>query len=62
MCLLSPLSGDDGSSPPSSLTRQSKTVAIDTSHNEQFTHRLIPAQSTEFDNVINQVRLHVHVG
>lgn len=48
--------GDDASSPPSSLTRYSaKTVAIDTSQNEQFTHRLIPAQSTDFDNVINQV-------
>lgn len=33
-----------------------KTVAIDTTQNEHFSQRLIPAQSPEFDNVINQVR------
>ena len=32
-----------------------KTVAIDTTQNEHFSQRLIPAQSPEFDNVINQV-------
>ena len=51
--MYSDLLGEDGSSPP--LSRPHKSVAINTSHNEQFTHRLIPAQSTEFDNVINQV-------
>ena len=32
-----------------------KSVAIDTSQNEHFTHRQLPLQSQEFDNVMNQV-------
>jgi len=32
-----------------------KSVAIDTSQNEHFSHRLIPARSPEFDNLMNQV-------
>ena len=43
----------------SHTSKRNKTVAIDTSHNEQFTRRLLPAQSPEFDNVINQVPLSV---
>ena len=35
--------------------KKQKTVAIDVTQNEQFTHRLLPSQSPEFDNVINQV-------
>lgn len=42
----------DDSGPPNAAK---KTVAIDTSQNEHFTHRLLPVQSPEFDNVINQV-------
>ncbi len=46
---------------PSRTPRLSKkkphSVAIDTSQNECFTHRLLPVQSSEFDNVINQVIL-----
>lgn len=34
---------------------QRKTVAIDMSQNECFTHRLLPAVSSEFDNVMDQV-------
>lgn len=34
-----------------------KTVAIDTSQNEHFSHRLMPVRSPEFDNVIDQVHL-----
>lgn len=45
-----PLSDDSGP-PPSSK----KSVAINTSQNEHFSHRLLPVQSPEFDNVINQV-------
>ena len=30
-------------------------VAIDTSQNKLFTHRLLPVHSPEFDNVIDQV-------
>ena len=41
---------DDSGPPP-----LKKSVAIDTSQNEHFTHRLLPVQSPEFDNVINQV-------
>ena len=53
---------DDDSS--SSATAKTKIVAIDTSQNEHFTHRLLPVQSPEFDNVIDQVCMHVsaHVG
>ncbi len=32
-----------------------KMVAIDTTQNKHFTHRLLPVQSPEFDNVIDQV-------
>ena len=35
--------------------KKQKSVAIDVTQNEQFTHRLLPSQSPEFDNVINQV-------
>ena len=38
------------------IGKKGKSVAIDVSQNEQFTHRLLPSQSPEFDNVINQVR------
>lgn len=48
-------SGDDHLH--SHTSKRNKTVAIDTSHNEQFTRRLLPAQSPEFDNVINQARV-----
>ncbi len=34
-----------------------KTVAIDISQNEHFSHRLMPVRSPEFDNVIDQVQL-----
>ena len=37
------------------INKKGKSVAIDISQNEQFTHRLLPSQSPEFDNVINQV-------
>ena len=37
------------------ISKKGKSVAIDISQNEQFTHRLLPSQSPEFDNVINQV-------
>ncbi|XP_019852919.1 PREDICTED: patatin-like phospholipase domain-containing protein 7 isoform X2 [Amphimedon queenslandica] len=40
-----------------STGKKPKAVAIDTSQNASFTHRLIPAQSPEFDNVINQARV-----
>ena len=33
-----------------------KSVAIDMSHNECFTHRLLPSVSPDFDNVMDQVR------
>lgn len=38
----------------SPLTKH-KIVAIDTSRNKHFTQRLLPVQSPEFDNVIDQV-------
>ena len=38
-----------------SPTSHRKTVAIDMSQNECFTHRLLPAVSPEFDNVMDQV-------
>lgn len=38
----------------SPLTKH-KMVAIDTSRNTHFTRRLLPVQSPEFDNVIDQV-------
>ena len=37
--------------------KSKKTVAIDTSQNKHFSHRLIPVRSPEFDNVIDQVGL-----
>ena len=49
---------DDSSGHMTSLgssTSSKKTVAIDTSQNEHFSHRLIPTQSPEFENVISQV-------
>ena len=36
-------------------TRKQKSVAIDITQNELFSHRLLPSQSPEFDNVMNQV-------
>lgn len=42
----------------SPLTRH-KMVAIDTSQNKHFTSKLLPAQSPEFDNVIDQVCMNV---
>lgn len=41
----------DDLSPPA----RHKMVAIDTSQNKHFTRRLLPVQSPEFDNVIDQV-------
>ena len=32
-----------------------KMVAIDTSQNKQFSQKLLPVQSPEFDNVMDQV-------
>ncbi|CAI8055933.1 Patatin-like phospholipase domain-containing protein 7 [Geodia barretti] len=40
-----------------SPTAHRKTVAIDMSQNECFTHRLLPAVSLEFDNVMDQARV-----
>lgn len=51
-----PLS-DDSTILPGSMTK--KTVAINTSQVEHFTHRLLPVQSPEFDNVIDQVSVQV---
>ena len=49
-----PLSDDSvGAAPPSSLSK--KSVAINTAQVEHFTHRLLPVQSPEFDNVMDQV-------
>ena len=47
-------SSDDSTS---SASIKHKMVAIDTTQNEHFTHRLLPSQSPEFDNVIDQVLL-----
>lgn len=47
-----PLSDD---STPPSLSK--KTVAINTEQVEHFTHRLLPVQSPEFDNVMDQARV-----
>lgn len=44
----------DDSSGQSSTAK--KSVAIDTSQNEHFSHRPMPLQSQEFDNVMDQVR------
>ena len=33
-----------------------KMVAIDVSQNKRFSHKLLPVQSPEFDNVMDQVR------
>lgn len=41
----------DELSPPA----KHKVVAIDTTRNKQFSRRLLPVQSPEFDNVIDQV-------
>jgi hypothetical protein len=48
-----PLSDDSVGAPPSSLGK--KCVAINTEQVEHFTHRLLPVQSPEFDNVMDQV-------
>lgn len=53
-----PLSDDSvGVAPPSSLGK--KCVAINTEQVEHFTHRLLPVQSPEFDNVMDQVYMYV---
>jgi len=39
-----------------SPSTKQKTVAIDISQNQHFTRRLLPVQSPEFDNVIDQVQ------
>ena len=44
----------DDSSGQSSTAK--KSVAIDITQNEHFTHRPMPLQSQEFDNVMDQVR------
>ena len=50
-------SQDSDDDSPSTATIKHKMVAIDTTQNEHFTHRLLPSQSPEFDNVIDQVLL-----
>ena len=47
--------GQAASGAASPTTAHRKTVAIDMSQNECFTHRLLPAVSPEFDNVMDQV-------
>lgn len=47
----SDIQSDDDLLPPA----KHKIVAIDTSQNKHFTHRLLPVQSPEFDNVMDQV-------
>lgn len=42
----------DDLSPPA----KHKAVAIDTSQNKHFNRKLLPVQSPEFDNVIDQVK------
>ena len=49
-----PLSDDSTLIQPTSAGK--KTVAINTSQVEHFTHRLLPVQSPEFDNVMDQVK------
>lgn len=49
----------DEPSPPA----RHKVVAIDTSRNKHFTRRLLPVQSPEFDNVMDQViKRSIHSG
>lgn len=48
----SDVASDEYSASPSA---KQKVVAIDISQNKHFTHRLLPVQSPEFDNVIDQV-------
>ena len=50
-----PISDDSTSQGTTSPPIPRKTVAIDMSQNECFTHRLLPAVSPEFDNVMDQV-------
>ena len=50
-----PLSDDFIVAPPTSGGK--KTVAINTAQVDHFTHRLLPVQSPEFDNVMDQVML-----
>ena len=52
-----PLSDDSMAAMPSSLGK--KCVAINTDQVEHFTHRLLPVQSPEFDNVMDQVSVQV---
>lgn len=52
-----PLSDDSITVSPSSLGK--KCVAINTDQVEHFTHRLLPVQSPEFDNVMDQVTTHM---
>ena len=51
-----PLSDDSFVAPTSSLGK--KSVAINTEQVEHFTHRLLPVQSPEFDNVMDQVTMY----
>ena len=46
---------DSDEDSPSMGNPRQKMVAIDTSQNKHFTHRLLPVHSPEFDNVIDQV-------
>ena len=50
-----PLSDDSFTAVPSSSVSGKKSVAINTDQVEHFTHRLLPVQSPEFDNVMDQV-------
>lgn len=54
-----PLSDDSIVAPPPLVGK--KSVAINTSQVEQFSHRLLPVQSPEFDNVIDQVFFTQHL-
>ncbi len=47
-------SGDSDEDSSNAMSRQ-KTVAINTSQNKLFTHRLLPVHSPDFDNVMDQV-------
>ena len=51
-----PLSDDSFVAPTSSPGK--KSVAINTEQVEHFTHRLLPVQSPEFDNVMDQVTMY----
>ena len=52
-----PISDDSTGQAASGPVSTRKSVAIDMSQNECFTRRLLPAVSSEFDNVMDQVTL-----